>query len=107
MRKKLSRIESAEPILHGVLKIAFVDGYQGIVDLRPLIAKGGVFVWAQKAKSFQSLKVDEFGHSISWTDAKGYENRPERGQPATRLRTAGGDPQIDGRLTLQRSAVNH
>lgn len=73
MRKKLSRIESAEPILHGVLKIAFVDGYQGIVDLRPLIAKGGVFVWAQKAKSFQSLKVDEFGHSISWTDAKGYE----------------------------------
>ena len=73
MRKKLSRIESAEPILHGVLKIAFVDGYQGIVDLCPLIAKGGVFVWAQKAKSFQSLKVDEFGHSISWTDAKGYE----------------------------------
>ncbi len=73
MRKKLSRIESAEPILHSMLQIAFGDGYEGIVDLRPLIAKGGVFVWLQKTKNFQSLKVDEFGHSISWTDAKGYE----------------------------------
>ena len=56
-----------------MLQIAFGDGYEGIVDLRPLIEKGGVFVWLQKTKNFQGLKVDEFGHSISWTDAKGYE----------------------------------
>ncbi len=73
MRKKLPRIKRAEPILHGVLKIVFLDGYEGIVDLRPLIAKGGVFTWLQKAKNFRSLKLDDFGHSISWTDAKGYE----------------------------------
>ncbi len=73
MTKKLPRIESAEPILHGVLKLSFIDGYQGILDLRPLIAKGGIFTWLQKPGNFDALKLDEYGHSISWTDAKGYE----------------------------------
>src|ERR1700676_3686741 len=31
--KKPSRIVSAEPVIHGVLKIAWNDGYEGVVDL--------------------------------------------------------------------------
>ena len=32
-------------MIHGVLKIKFDDGYEGVVDLRPLLAKGKVFAW--------------------------------------------------------------
>jgi hypothetical protein len=43
--KKLPCIVEAQPAIHGVLKIKFDDGYEGVVDLRPLIAKGKVFAW--------------------------------------------------------------
>lgn len=42
---KLPRIVLAEPVIHGVLKVTFDDGYEGVIDLRPLIAKGRVFGW--------------------------------------------------------------
>ena len=41
--KKLPRVIAVQPVIHGVLKVAFDDGYEGVVDLRPLIAKGKVF----------------------------------------------------------------
>jgi hypothetical protein len=70
--KKLPRIESAEAVIHGVLKIVFMDGYEGVVDLRPLLAKGKIFTWLQKPKNFDALRIEEYGHAISWLDAKGY-----------------------------------
>jgi Protein of unknown function (DUF2442) len=71
--KKLPRIKSAEPVIHGVLKIVFLDGYEGVVDLRPLIAIGKIFTWLQKPENFAAVQVEEYGHSISWIDANGYE----------------------------------
>lgn len=41
--KKLPCIVEAQPVIRGVLKVAFDDGHEGVVDLRPLIAKGKVF----------------------------------------------------------------
>jgi hypothetical protein len=38
---ELPRISSAEVIIHGVLKIIFKDGYEGVVDLRPLMPNAG------------------------------------------------------------------
>ena len=38
--KKLPRIVSAEAVIHGVLKIVWNDGYEGVVDLRPVIDRG-------------------------------------------------------------------
>ena len=70
--KKLPHIVEAHPVIHGVLKIAFDDGYIGIIDLRPLIAKGKVFSWLNSPSHFASVKVDEFGHSVSWLDDRGY-----------------------------------
>jgi hypothetical protein len=70
---ELPRIESAEVIIHGFLKIIFKDGYEGVVDLRPLIAKRGVFEWLRDPKHFEHLNVDEYGHSLGWIDNKGYE----------------------------------
>ena len=71
--KKLPRIETVELVIHGVLKIVFQDGYAGVVDLRPLIAKGMIFTWLQKPDNFSAFQVEEYGHALSWFDADGYE----------------------------------
>ena len=69
---KLPSIVRAEPVIHGVLKVAFDDGYEGVVDLRPLIAVGKVFSWLNTPAHFAAVRIDDFGHSISWTDDTGY-----------------------------------
>ena len=69
----LPRIKTAEPIIPGVLKLVFQDGYEGVVDLRPLLSKGGVFVPLHDPARFATVKVDEFGHSVSWSNDDGYE----------------------------------
>jgi hypothetical protein len=33
--KKLPRIAAAQPVIYGVLKLVFTDGYERVVDLRP------------------------------------------------------------------------
>jgi hypothetical protein len=69
--KKLPRITLAEPVIHGVLKIVWNDGYEGIVDLRPTIARGRIFTYLQNAKNFSKVRVSEFGHSVEWTNEDG------------------------------------
>jgi len=71
--KKLPRIVSAEPVIHGVLKLVFTDGYEGVIDIRPLIARGRIFTWLQKEKNFRKVKIEEYGHHIFWTNDKGQE----------------------------------
>ena len=71
--KKLPRITLAEPVIHGVLKIIWDDGYEGVVDLRPTIARGKVFTYLQSAENFKKVSVTEYGHSILWLDDEGYE----------------------------------
>lgn len=70
---ELPRVKLAEPVIHGVLKLVFLDGYEGVLDLRPLLAKGRVFTWLQDPRNFSAVRVDEYGHSISWIDGDGYE----------------------------------
>ena len=71
--KKLPRIITAEPVIHGVLKLVFTDGYEGVVDLRPIIAQGRVFKWLQKPKNFLKMQLEEYGHHVFWIDDKGQE----------------------------------
>jgi hypothetical protein len=71
--KKLPRILSAQPVIHGVLKITFTDGYEGVVDLRPTIARGRIFTYLQNPKNFAKVRVSEYGHSIEWMNEKGEE----------------------------------
>ena len=71
--KKLPRIVSAEPVIHGVLKIVWTDGYEGVVDLRPTIARGKIFTYLQSPKNFAKVRVSEYGHSIEWINEKGEE----------------------------------
>lgn len=60
-------------MIHGVLKSVWNDGYEGVVDLRPVIDRGKIFSYLQDAENFCKLEVDEFGHSIGWLNDEGNE----------------------------------
>jgi hypothetical protein len=70
---ELPRIVRAEPVIHGVLKLAFTDGYECVVDLRPIIGQGKIMAWLQAPQNFQKVQLDEFGHHVFWIDDKGQE----------------------------------
>ena len=67
-------MQSAEPVIYGVVKIVWKDGFAGIVDLRPLLAKGEMFAFLRVTPSrFDDLKLEEHGHKIYWRDDEGDE----------------------------------
>ena len=70
---EIPRIVSGEPVIHGVLKIQWNDGYAGVVDLRPVIERGAVFTYLEDPNRFQQVRVGEHGHSIYWTNERGEE----------------------------------
>jgi hypothetical protein len=71
--KKLARMTTVEPVIHGVLKIVWNDGYEGVVDLRPTIARGKIFTYLKKPENFRKVALDEYGHAIGWVNDKGEE----------------------------------
>ena len=78
----LLRITSAEAVLPGVLKLAWNDGYEGIVDLRGMIADGELFKSIRDPQHFKQVQVASYGHSIYW----GEEGNEEVDFGADRLR---------------------
>jgi len=72
-RKTLPRITQAEHVIHGVLKLVWNDGYEGVVDLRPIIDRGLIFTYLQSPENFRKFQLEEFGHSIAWIDTDGRE----------------------------------
>lgn len=69
----LPRIVSAQPVIYGVLKISWNDGYAGVVDLQPDISWGEVREYLRKPENFGKVSVSEYGHSIYWLNDDGYE----------------------------------
>jgi len=66
---ELSRIASLEVIPGSQLRLRFADGAEGIVDLAPLVATGGVFATLAAAPP----AVVEGGRAIAWRDPDGEE----------------------------------
>jgi len=67
-------MHSAEPVIFGVVKIVWKDGFAGVVDLRPLFAKGEMFEFLRASPSrFDDLKLEEHGYKIFWLDDQGDE----------------------------------
>ena len=67
-------MDSAEPVIFGVVKIVWQDGFAGIVDLRPLLAKGEMFEFLRASRArFDDLKLEDHGHKIFWLDDQGDE----------------------------------
>jgi hypothetical protein len=71
---EIIRMTSVGPVLNGVVKIIWLDGYEAVVDLRPVIAEGDAFALLRGSpERFNSLKLAEFGHAITWLDNDGEE----------------------------------
>jgi hypothetical protein len=67
-------MHSAEPVIFGVVKIVWKDGFAGIVDLRPRLAKGEMFNFLRgNPAHFDDLKLEDYGHCIFWLDDDSYE----------------------------------
>jgi hypothetical protein len=67
-------MHSAEPVIFGVVKIVWNDGFAGIADLRPLSAKGEMFEFLRvNPTRFDDLMPEEHGHKIFWLDDHGDE----------------------------------
>jgi hypothetical protein len=67
-------MQSVELVLFGVVKTVWLDGFEAIVDLRPVIAQGELFAFLREApERFGAVALDEFGHSMRWIDAEGDE----------------------------------
>jgi hypothetical protein len=60
------RITAAEAVMHGVLQLAWSDGYEGIVDLRGIMAEGELFEHIRSPENFKNVRVESYGHSIYW-----------------------------------------
>jgi len=63
---KILHIASIQVVTHGVLKIVWDDEYEGVVDLRPIIARGKVFIPLQDPEYFKAVRLAPYGHSIYW-----------------------------------------
>lgn len=74
MTASLPRIRSVAPVIYGVIKILFTDGFEGVVDLRPVLATGDIYDFLRRnPERFADVAVSEYGHSIFWTGEGGYE----------------------------------
>ena len=69
---EIVRMKAVEPVLYGVVKITWLDGFEAVVDLRPVIADGDVFEFLRQSPDrFGSVRLGEYGHAIEWTDDAG------------------------------------
>jgi len=68
----MRRIVSAELVLHGVIKLAWDDGFQGLVDFRPFIAIGRAYAPLAEPATFAAFHIAEHGFSLGW----GYPDDP-------------------------------
>ncbi len=70
----ITPIQTAEPVIFGVVKIVWKDGFAGIVDLRPLLGKGEMFEFPRVDPArFDNVKLEDHGHKTFWLDDEGDE----------------------------------
>jgi hypothetical protein len=90
-------ITSIHVIAHGVIRICWDDNYEGVVDLRPIIARGKVFTPLNDSDFFKTARVAPYGHSIYW----GEEDNEEVDFGCDRLREMA-EEQANSRLIAAR-----
>jgi hypothetical protein len=71
---EIIRMESVEPVLHGILKISWRDGFAGVVDMRSILARGDMFAFLRDDPGrFKKVVLEEYGYKIFWLDDDGDE----------------------------------
>ena len=68
------KIVTVEPVVFGVLKIVWADGFEAVVDLRPVLSDGAIYEFLRNTPGlFKAVKLEQFGHYIYWLDPSGDE----------------------------------
>ena len=71
---EITRMSAVEAVVYGVVKISWLDGFEAVVDLRPVIAQGEIFEFLRREpERFRDVRLGEFGHTIEWVDDDGDE----------------------------------
>jgi Protein of unknown function (DUF2442) len=70
---KLRTIQNAEPLPAGRIRLVWGDDSESVVDLAPLLAKGGVFASLADPAAFNAVAVGERGRTLVWRDPQGDE----------------------------------
>jgi len=75
-------IVSAEPVMFGVLRVVFDDGYEGVLDLRAVMGKA---IWQniRTKEDFFEVELAQFGSHLSWPKGDGVTELPADGVRAT------------------------
>ena len=71
-------IASVEPVMFGVLRVVFDDGYEGILDLRSAMGRG---IWqnVRTRQDFFEVELEQFGSHLSWPKGDGATELPADG----------------------------
>jgi len=75
-------IATVEPVMFGVLRVVFDDGYEGILDLRSGMGRG---IWQniRTKEDFFEVELEQFGSHLSWPKGGGVTELPADGVRAT------------------------
>lgn len=60
------RLKRAEVVFYGFVKVSFLDGYEGVADLRPLLNSISWYRFLLEPMAFQKMKLQDYGHTIFW-----------------------------------------
>lgn len=60
------KLKAVEVVRHPVLRLTFMDGLQGEIDLSADLERGAAFEPLKDRNFFQSVRVEESGHSFGW-----------------------------------------
>ena len=52
------------------IRVRFQNGKSGVVDLKPLVDKGGVFTALRDIEAFKAFSIDPEWHVLSWEDGR-------------------------------------
>jgi hypothetical protein len=70
---RLPTIQSAKPLPHKRIKLAWGDGSESVVDLGPVLAKGDIFAFLHDPAAFNAVAVGPRGRTLIWRDSEGDE----------------------------------
>lgn len=70
---RLRTVQSAEPLQASRIRLVWDDGRESVVDLSPVLAKGGVFGYLVDPTAFNAVEIGARGRTLVWRDPEGDE----------------------------------
>ena len=70
---KLRTIQTAEPLPASRIRLVWDDNSNSVVDLAPVLAKGGVFTFLTDPAAFNAVAIGSRGRTLVWRDPEGDE----------------------------------